>query len=438
MRTRLAAAASTTIALIVFCFAPATASLDAQAQGGDRLQYVAVISRHGVRTPINTPEDLQGYAPQPWPLWDAPAAELTTRGAKLMELLGGYYREYFTQAGLISSTSCADRDRVYFWADAMGRDIQSAWLLGRAMMPKCNITVHHLASTPDPLFAPRAAGVGKLDVARAAAEYLKVSGDTPEAVMKNYGNDVRLVEQLLFGCEPSPTCPAPGTQVKKRIRDVPALLQPKDGSPTVPAIAAAFAVDQAILLQYQDGMAEKDIAWGRFTPAVRAALEDFDKRYWALTITPYASKARASNLLSHMVRAMAQAAQHSAVPGALGTPEDRALFVLGHDTDIRSIGEMLGVSWQVEKGSELNETPAGCALIFELWKNEATGTQSVRTYFLSQTIDQMRRMTPLSLRTPPARVSLTPSGCGTGPSCEWTRFRSALDAAIDTSFVANQ
>lgn len=425
------------IVLIGLCFPFGTSWLHAQtpAAGGEKLQFVAVLSRHGVRTPINTPEDLQGYAPQPWPLWNAPAGEMTPRGEKLMELLGGYYREYLTQAGLLAPKGCADRDRIYVWADAMGRDIQSAWLLGRAMMPDCNITVHRLAATPDPLFSPRAAGVGKLDVSVASGEFLKVAGDSPEAATKRFGADINTIEQILFGCSPSATCPAAGTNVKKRIRDQPVLLQPKDSGPSVPAIAAAFAIDQAILLQYQEGLAEKDIAWGRFTPATRGALEDFEKRYWELTITPYASKARGSNLLSHMLRAVAQAAQGSPVPGALGRPGDKALFVLGHDTDIRSIAEMLGLSWEMEKGRAPNETLPGCALVFELWRNESTGAQSVRTYFLSQTSEQMRRMTPLSLRTPPLRVPLSPTGCGTGQSCEWTRFRTSIESAIDMSFV---
>ena len=438
MRTNLGVAAST-ILLVVLCFPPGASRLDAQtpAAGGEKLQFVAVLSRHGVRTPINTPEDLQGYAPQPWPLWDAPAGEMTTRGGKLMELLGGYYREYLTQAGLLAPKGCTDRDKVYFWADAMGRDIQSAWLLGRAMMPDCNITVHRLAATPDPLFSPGAAGVGKLDVSVASGEFQKAAGGSAEATAKRFNADVNAVEQILFGCSPSATCPAAGTDVKKRIRDQPAS-QPKGAGLSMPAIAAAFAIDQAILLQYQEGLAEKDIAWGRFSPEVRKALEDFEKRYWELTITPYASKARSSNLLSHMLRAIAQAAQGSPVPGALGRPGDKALFVLGHDTDIRSIAEMLGLSWEMDQGRAPNETLPGCALVFELWRNEATGAQSVRTYFLSQTSDQMQRMTPLDLRTPPLRVRLSPTGCGTDASCEWSRFRTAVESAIDPAFVGSQ
>ena len=103
--------AVTTVLLIVLRYLTGGSALDAQtpSRPSEKLQYVAVLSRHGVRTPINTPEDLQGYAPQPWPLWGAPAAEMTPRGAKLMALLGGYYREYLTQAGLLAPNGCASK-----------------------------------------------------------------------------------------------------------------------------------------------------------------------------------------------------------------------------------------------------------------------------------------------------------------------------------------
>ena len=99
---------------------------------------------------------------------------------------------------------------------------------------------------------------------------------------------------------------------------------------------------------------------------------------------------------------------------------------------------MLGLSWEMDQGRASNETLPGCALVFELWRNEATGAQSVRTYFLSQTSDQMRRMTRLDLRTPPLRVRLLPTGCGTDASCEWSRFRTAVESAIDPAFVGSQ
>jgi hypothetical protein len=95
----------------------------------------------------------------------------------------------------------------------------------------------------------------------------------------------------------------------------------------------------------------------------------------------------------------------------------------------------LGLSWQTEKDAQPNGTLPGSALIFELWRDQANGALSVRTHFQSQTLDQMRRMTPMTLRSPPVRVSLSPAGCGADSPCEWGRFRTAIESAIDPTFV---
>ena len=36
----------------------------------DELKMVIILSRHGVRAPLQTPEKLAPYAAQPWPKWE--------------------------------------------------------------------------------------------------------------------------------------------------------------------------------------------------------------------------------------------------------------------------------------------------------------------------------------------------------------------------------
>ena len=429
------------IVLTATAFAPSGPSLNAQtaASSQEELQYVAVVSRHGVRAPINTPEDLQDYAPQPWPRWDAATGYLTPRGSKLMQLLGVYYRQYLVRAGLLTTPGCADLRRFYFWSDTVGRDIESAWTLGRAMMPGCDVTIHRLAeSNPDPLFAPRAAGVGKFDFAMAREAFLAKVGRSPEAVLDSYRADFELVEEILFGCKASPACPPTGTDVKKRIVKQPPLALPENGPPASPAINAAHAVAEAILLEYLNGVDEKQIGWGRADAAKRDALLKFEARYWDSVTSLYASKAAESNLLSHLLRSLEQAVSGSAVPGALGNPGDKALFLMGHDGDIKRIAVMLGLSWEVEKRGRTNEAPPGASLMFELWRDRTTDKRTVRLYLQTQTYEQIRRLTPLSLTTPPTRVPLVLPACAGeagGAHCGWEQFRAGVTAAIDPAFV---
>jgi hypothetical protein len=213
---------------------------------------------------------------------------------------------------------------------------------------------------------------------------------------------------------------------------------PENGAAGSPAINAAHAVAEAILLEYLNGVDEKQIGWGRVDAAKRDQLLKFEARYWDSQISLYASKAAVSNLLSHVVRSLEQAVSGSAVPGAVGNPGDKALFLVGHDSDIKRIAVMLGLSWELENRGRTNEVPPGASLMFELWRDKSSDKRTVRVYLQTQTFDQIRRLTPLSLTTPPTRVPLVLPACTVeagGGLCGWEQFRAGVTAAIDPAFV---
>src|ERR1700735_4721559 len=83
-----------------------------------KLKFVIIFSRHGVRTPAGSSEQLNQYSAQPWPKWDSPSGNLTDQGATLMTLFGGYYRAYLAQREVLSASGCADATRVSFFSDS--------------------------------------------------------------------------------------------------------------------------------------------------------------------------------------------------------------------------------------------------------------------------------------------------------------------------------
>jgi 4-phytase/acid phosphatase len=97
------------------------------------------------------------------------------------------------------------------------------------------------------------------------------------------------------------------------------------------------------------------------------------------------------------------------LPGALGRPDDRVLFLIGHDTNIENIAGALNLTWIID--GRRDDTPPGGAIIFELWRNTASGAYSVRTYFTAQSLDQMRMSSELTLQDPPDRVAVFLPGC---------------------------
>jgi glucose-1-phosphatase len=76
--------------------------------------------------------------------------------------------------------------------------------------------------------------------------------------------------------------------------------------------------------------------------------------------------------------------------------------------------------------------------MFEVWRDRTSDKRTVRIYLQTQTFEQIRRLTPLSLTTPPTRVPLVLPACA-GPAgdarCGWEQFRASVAASIDPAFV---
>jgi 4-phytase/acid phosphatase len=110
------------------------------------------------------------------------------------------------------------------------------------------------------------------------------------------------------------------------------------------------------------------------------------------------------------------------------------VVLVGHDTNLANMAGMLNLNWIID--GRRDDTPPGGALVFELWQDGAD--YQVRTYYTSQTLEQMREVTPLSLEKPPARADIFVPGCsggGTGFPCDWKAFQQTLTTAIDPGFV---
>jgi 4-phytase/acid phosphatase len=131
---------------------------------------------------------------------------------------------------------------------------------------------------------------------------------------------------------------------------------------------------------------------------------------------------------------MQQAVSAKPVAGAVGKPGDRLLVLVGHDINLATIAGALNLNWLID--GRRDDTPPGGALVFELWKSSGKEEYSVRTYFRSQTLDQMRNATPLSLQNPPERVPVFVPGCSQADfSCGWEAFQQAIHAGTDSAFV---
>jgi len=199
-------------------------------------------------------------------------------------------------------------------------------------------------------------------------------------------------------------------------------------------IGSTLAED--FLLEYVNGMEGKDLGWGRLDVGKLLEIMRLHAAYADLARqTPYVARLQASNLLSHILRSMEQAVKGSSVPGSLGEVGDRVLVIVGHDTNISNIAGMLGVSWLLD-GYQPDDTPPGGGLVFELWQQ--AGEMAVGTYYIAQSLEQMRKALPLTLNSAPLRSAIFVPGCSTADqkmTCPWKAFQQNVENVIDPNFV---
>ena len=410
-----------------------------------RLKFVLILTRHGVRSPTGSNEQLDQYSSQPWPKWDVPPGYLTPHGAKLMTIFGAYDRAYLAQQGLVSATGCEDAAHISIYADSEERTVESAKSLAEGMFPGCppdrRPQQHWLMEgKPDPLFHPLAASVAKYDRDRALASIGGRIGNDPKGVTAAYRPQLEALQSILLGCAAALPCPSPGHTPSKLLLDIPATLDAGKGDHLAELrgpLNSASTLTENFLLEYTEGLPMEQVGWGHLDASSVRHLMDLHTAASDLTRrTPYLATVQASGLLAHIVDTFQQAVSGKAVPGALGKLNDNVVVLVGHDTNIANVAGMLSLNWLLD--GRRDDTPPGGALVFELWQKPDPAGYEVHAYYMAQRLEQMRNAVPLNMDQPPSRANLFIPACSTGAEgfpCAWAGFQETLRKIIDPSFA---
>jgi 4-phytase / acid phosphatase len=388
------------------------------------LTFVFILSRHGVRSPLLKNEEMAQYAADPWPQWEVPAGILTPHGRQVMELMGSYYRAYYTAQGLLTGDPAKDAAGMFFRADANQRTVASAQALGAGLLPGTPIVVHafHTDRRGDPLLDPDTP-LGRANGALKTASTLGRIGGDPRLLLEQNGPALDVLERVLLGGDGTPP---PG---KTSLLSL---------SPDGPLWIAAQRMVDAITLAYADGKPLAEAGWGRFHPANLAQLMSLSSLSFDLSWrSGYRAQAGASNLAAHLLATLEQAAQGQPVDGALGAPGERLVVLAGHDSNIVPLGGLLNVSWLIP-GAGFNPVVPGGALVFELRRQRSDGRYLVRTRYIAPTLTQTRAALPLTLENPPATAAIFVPGCSVasaGYDAPLELFAAHLRAALDPRLI---
>jgi 4-phytase/acid phosphatase len=387
-----------------------------------QLRMVVVVGRHGVRSPTGKSAQYNVYSAAPWPTWNVAPGFLTPHGFQLMELLGAWERTQFAAQGLFPANGCTDTSAVTLYADSDERTRETAKALAEGLFPGCELPARGLAEgINDPVFHPDSASPGSAALAVAAISG-RIGGD-PAHLASAYHASLALLDDILGRCG----APSAAQPRRTSLFDIPATLTAGTGDHLAELkgpLATASTLTENLLLEYTDGMDAANVGWGcvdaqkvRQLMDLHTAATDFAQRTSAI------AEIQAAPLLTQIRLAFSQAVSGSALPGALAKPSDKAVFLIGHDTNLENISGALHLTWIAD--GRRDDTPPGSALVFELWKKPAGG-YFVRTYFTTQTLEQMRLSAPLTQSNPPVRVPVFIPACSTEDlSCPLERFLTA-------------
>jgi 4-phytase/acid phosphatase len=201
-------------------------------------------------------------------------------------------------------------------------------------------------------------------------------------------------------------------------------------------LGADFA--EHLLLEYTEGMPMEQVGWGRVTRADLDQLMEMNTRYHDFMLrTPYSAQVVASHLADRIRATVEAKADGKAVAGELGTPADRFILLDAHDGNLTWLGGLLHLDW-VLADQTFNATPPGSGFVFEVHRSRSTGKSTVRVSFVSQTLDQMRYLEPLTADHMPSIAPIFVPGCsGPGPyfACSVEEFGRVITSVVDRNFV---
>ena len=413
--------------------------LAAQTPDNTILKQVIIFGRHAARTPTAPPSVLNGFSALPFPTFSPSGqAVITVNGQTNETLLGNYFRLWLTQEKLLTGNDNSDATFVYVRANNAPLIIDTAQAFANGLLPAASLMVNTVTA-PDPLFDPIDAGVATLNGDMAVASVNGRLGGNPQLLSTAYSAEFAMARSVLFNY-PLGTPPPPTPTNRIDVTTIPITLTP--GNSTAPVNLGGltdfyYAIDP-FMMEYADGMPASEVGWGNLDAAgisqifrVYDALLDLEFR------TPYLAAVQSSNLASHIVRSMVQAATGNAMSGALGTPSDKIVVVTAANTNIAGLAGLLQLDWLVD-GYQRDVAALGGALVFELRQSQTTGEFLVRIAYITQTMDQLRNRTPLTLAAPPANVPVFIPGCSLDNAtfdCPLGRFVRMAQHKIDSRYA---
>ncbi|WGL96204.1 bifunctional glucose-1-phosphatase/inositol phosphatase [Arsenophonus nasoniae] len=407
-----------TLCFLFILMPPVTYSLE-QSQDYE-LTQVLILSRHNVRAPIIYENILTSATNKAWPIWHTNNGNLTTKGRQLEIYLGNYFRSWFDRMGLLRQDKCPDSNNVYVYANNQQRTIATAESFITGAFPDCLVKTFYRSDMNDGEFDPIFATVITDD----SAEF-KRQAESAMAEKLAYLDLAEAYKQVstILDFKNSTLCK------KDKLCDLvsyPNTMNISAGKePFVfgPLGLAANVVD-VFDLQYYEGFATKDVAWGTIsTPEQWKTLNKIRNGYHAVA---YKTKIVASNIAKPLLEYIDL---HFVQPRKIAG--SKLLIMFGHDSNIASVMSALDFA-PYQLSEQYEKTPIGGKLVFQRWHSKKMNKDYLKVEYIYQSINQLRNGTALTWSNRPKQVTLALKNCpidGNG-LCHWDDYEKSMQQAL--------
>lgn len=395
------------------------ASAQAQpAPEGYSLQQVVIMSRHNLRAPLaNNGSVLEQSTPNPWPQWEVPGGQLTTKGGVLEVYMGRYMQEWLAEQRLVTNGECPAPNTVYAYANSLQRTVATAQFFITGAFPGCDVPVHHqdAMGTMDPTFNPV--------ITTDSAEFSQKAVQSMENErQKLHLDDSYALLEKIVRYKDSPACKDKPSCSLTAEKDSFSAKYQKEPSVSGPLKVGNSLVD-AFTLQYYEGFPLEQVGFGEIkTDQQWRVLSELKNGYQD---TLFTSPAVAQNVAAPLVKYISNALVADEAKAA------KVTLLVGHDSNIASLLTALDFK-PYQLHDQYERTPIGGKIVFQRWHDASGNRDLMKIEYLYQSTSQIRNASPLSLQSPPQRVTLALKGCPVDAKgfCPMEKFNEVMAAAV--------
>ncbi|MEM6050467.1 histidine-type phosphatase [Erwinia sp. P7711] len=422
-----------TALLMLFLSLPFSHSAQA-AQPDYTLEKVVEVSRHGVRPPTAGDRKLiEAGSQRAWPRWLTEEGKLTGHGYTAAWLKARYESQRYRQLGLLPS-GCPGPQDVYLRASTLQRTQATAEAWSAAAFPGCGVPVHAL-SHEDPLFSFPIGKATAAEKERNRQEALAALGGDLQQAEKRLQPQIAALKKAV--CREDQPCP---------VFEQPwALKVWSNGGVAIEGLDTLAAMAETLRLAWSENQPAALVAFDHAHSSAELSqlLPLLTAKYDYTNDLPSAARKGGSVLLDQIVKALKQEGQPAPASANgqhqadLLPPDVRWLLYVASDINIAYLRTLINFSWQQGEYPRGNIPPAS-SLVFERWRS-SNGERFLRIYFQSQSLDQIRQLTPPSPADPLSVTEWQGKDCratSVGTLCPFDTALQLIEKNIDPPEVA--